>query len=379
MKMLNIAYYTFIRILRDRKSMALMLLMPVMLILILGTALNSAFEVSNIEKTKVYYINNDKGDIAKSFEAVIKSKEIKEMLEFIKTDEKETALNDVKTGKAAALIMIDSGVTDNIYSGESAEITVFEDANSYYGPLVVENFVKSFANGINAGIATQMLDNPNVTYGQKNMIDNKPVSASGKIPKAMDYYAVTMLVLIIMYGSLYGLFGFGDDYLGSMRTRLLSSPVNLFSHLSGKLIGTISSVFAQAFVLILFTKYVYKANWGTNVFEIILITLVLCIFTTAIGIMLVILIKNKDAAGALMQTIIPVMTFISGGYFKIITDNKVYNTIKMFMPSNLGQTAYFNSIYGDTPDQTYFCLAVLGIMIAIIIAVSSVVGRRRLR
>jgi len=379
MKMLNIAYYTFIRNLRDKKSMALMLLMPVMLILILGTALNSAFEVSNIEKTKVYYINNDKGDIAKSFEAVIKSKEIKEMLEFIKTDEKETALNDVKTGKAAALIMIDSGVTDNIYSGESAEITVFEDANSYYGPLVVENFVKSFANGINAGIATQMLGNPNVTYGQKNMIDNKPVSASGKIPKAMDYYAVTMLVLIIMYGSLYGLFGFGDDYLGSMRTRLLSSPVNLFSHLSGKLIGTISSVFAQAFVLILFTKYVYKANWGTNVFEIILITLVLCIFTTAIGIMLVILIKNKDAAGALMQTIIPVMTFISGGYFKIITDNKIYNTIKMFMPSNLGQTAYFNSIYGDTPDQTYFCLAVLGIMIAIIIAVSSVVGRRRLR
>jgi ABC-2 type transport system permease protein len=61
MNIFHVAYYTVLRNLRDRKSMASMLLFPIILILILGSALSSNYAVSDVGKTPVAYLNKDKG------------------------------------------------------------------------------------------------------------------------------------------------------------------------------------------------------------------------------------------------------------------------------------------------------------------------------
>lgn len=65
MTILNIAYYTLLRNIRDVKSMLNMILMPIVLILILGNALSSAFQVQSIGKTAVAYVDNDNADMIK--------------------------------------------------------------------------------------------------------------------------------------------------------------------------------------------------------------------------------------------------------------------------------------------------------------------------
>ena len=71
MKIINIAYYSILRNFRDKRSISLTLLFPVLLILILGTALNSAYSPRNMDKISVAYVNMDNGAISKRFDAFL--------------------------------------------------------------------------------------------------------------------------------------------------------------------------------------------------------------------------------------------------------------------------------------------------------------------
>jgi ABC-2 type transport system permease protein len=94
--------------------------------------------------------------------------------------------------------------------------------------------------------------------------------------------------------------------------------------------------------------------------------------------MAVMVLKNKKVANALIQTLIPVMTFISGGYARFVSENPVYNAIKFLMPSNLAHTAFFNSIYGEFSGQTVSSVLVLWVMTAVMFGIAVLFGRRRL-
>ena len=61
---LHIAFKDLKTIFRDKKALALLILMPLLIILILGSALSKTFtEESSIKKFKVCVVNNDNGFI----------------------------------------------------------------------------------------------------------------------------------------------------------------------------------------------------------------------------------------------------------------------------------------------------------------------------
>ena len=130
--------------------------------------------------------------------------------------------------------------------------------------------------------------------------------------------------------------------------------------------------------LIIFTKYVYKVNWGDNPLEIIFIAFSLSVFSISMGLMATMVMKNKDIANAVLQVVIPVMTFVSGGYMKLDSDNNIFTTIQYFLPSRLGQTAFFNSIYNGYSNQIFSSIAVIWIGTIIMGLISVVFGRRKL-
>lgn len=379
MTILNIAYYTLIRNLRDVKSMANMILMPVILILILGNALSSQFNIQDIGKTSIAYIDNDNSIASDSFEHFLKQDNISQMLNVHNVSGFEEGLKLLNNKKVSAIVMFDEGLSEKVHLGQKAEIKIYDDINNQFRSSIVKNLVESYVNGANTQLAMlNMGSGAAVGYRHEDKITEVPLSAKGKIPSAMDYYAVTMLVLIVLYGSLYALHGVSEDYLEGMGNRLRAAPVPLSIHFAGKILGTIATIFLQTIALIIFTKYVYRANWGDKPIEIIFIAFTFSVFSVSLGLVVAMVSKDKRIGTAIIQTLIPIITFISGGYARIISDNPLYSSVKLLMPSNLAYTAFFHSIYGDFAGQTVSSVMILWIMTAFLFGAAVMAGRRKI-
>jgi ABC-2 type transport system permease protein len=351
--------------------------LPLLLILILDSALDTAFELGDIEKSKVIYINNDNGEMSEQFTNLIKdnsSKEIKSLLDVSESDDLESAKEQIKEEKSDFIIEIENGYSEKVVKEEKAYINIYTTDEGSVSTVVMQNIVNSFNSMANVNLAI----NSFTSFESNNYITEEPISAESSIPSAMDYYAVTMLVLIIMYGALYAVYSFSEDYIDHMRNRLLTAPLKLWQHFIGKILGVIFTVFLQIVVLILFTKFAFDVNWGDKPLQLIIIAFTLSVFSVSFGMLFTMIFKDKNQANGILQFVIPIMTFLSGGYVKFNFESELSKKIIYFIPNKLGQTAFFNMIYGDYANQIFSSVGAMWIMIFVIGFLSILLGRRKL-
>lgn len=382
MNILHVAYYTVLRNLRDRKSMAMMLLMPIITILILGSALSSTYAVSDVGKTPVAYLNKDRGEGSKYFDEFLKNDEIEKMLSVKEVQTLEEGKNLISNNKVNGLIVINEDYSDLLSAGNKGTIEVYTGKKGFRVSFI-QNIIDSFINGANTVTAVQSLGSTNVNYTREDNIEEMPITTEGKVPRAIDYYAITMLVMILMYGAQYGCHGMGEDYMEENGKRIRVTPIKPYEHFIGKTIGTVFTIECQAIVLIFFTKFVYKANFGPNIPAIIFISFTLATFSTGLGAMLTMVTGDRSKASSILSLAIPVLTFISGGYAKIEAGNSLFSKIMYISPNYLAQSAMFNSIYGEPVTSNIQllsstqCIMLLWILTAIAFLAASVFGRRR--
>jgi ABC-2 type transport system permease protein len=382
MNILHVAYYTVLRNLRDRKSLASMLLFPIILILILGSALSSSYAVSDVGKTPVAYLNKDTGEGSRYFDEFLKNDEIEKMLSVKKVETFEEGKNLISNNKAYGLIVINEDYSDLLKAGNKGTIEVYTGKKGFRVSFI-QNIIDSFINGANTITAVQRLGSGSVNYNRVDNIEEMPITTEGKLPRAIDYYAITMLVMILMYGAQYGCHGIGEDFMEENGKRIRTTPIKPFELFTGKTIGTVFTIECQALVLIFFTKFVYKANFGDNLLTITFISFTLSTFATGLGIMLSMVTGDKMKASSILGLVIPVFTFISGGYTKIEAGNSLFSKIMYVSPNYLAQTAMFNSIYGEPVTSNIQllsstqCIIMLWILTSVVFLAASVFGRRR--
>ncbi|HOL17899.1 MAG TPA: ABC transporter permease, partial [Bacillota bacterium] len=212
---------------------------------------------------------------------------------------------------------------------------------------------------------------------QGGAIEDRPLAASGIMPGAIDYYAVTMLVMIIMYGSLYACFGMKESYLDAVGKRIKGSPIRGTEHYVGLVLANVVTVFLQALVVIAFTRYAYGVNWGENLPLILLITFTLVLLSIGLGTMIAMVTRSEMLAGGILNGLIPVITFMAGGYYRFSIPGKIFSALQHLSPNYLAQTAIFNTIYGGAAAHTGALLGAMGAIILGTFAVAMAAERRK--
>ena len=81
------------------------------------------------------------------------------------------------------------------------------------------------------------------------------------MPNAMGYYAVTMLVMIIMYGSLCSTYTIKQKLFGRHEPPHKGVTHRSFEQYFGLIMANIVTVY-QALVIIAFTHFAFKVSWG---------------------------------------------------------------------------------------------------------------------
>lgn len=326
--------------LRNFKGMTMMVLFPIVLILVLGTALTGMFDSSSeFKEIEVIYSNQGNGAFSQAFNSFVQKGE--DMgIKFIAAQSVEQGMESVKDGKYACFIKADAG---------GIELTK-KDRYGLRADLV-ESILSTFLQRYNAISAIALHDPAAVgRLARENVSqDNVRLLSLGarKQPGAMDYYAITMLTLIIMYAALTGTYAIRDEKTSKTMNRLLASPARKYEILTGKILGTFLITLLQVSVVILFSKYLFKTYWGSHLGVVLGLVVTEVLMAVSLGIGITFILKNEMAVNSVLNLGIPVLVFLGGGYIPLNSFNKNLLLIENISPVRWMNQAVFRVIYSN--------------------------------
>ncbi len=374
MNILDQVFYSAKRVIMDTKPIMIRLLSFIVIILILGSAFSKAFNAGSLDKVKIVYCNADTGKFGELFiSSMTKAEEIKSLVDFKEVSSFKKAKESIRSEKADAFVYIPEGFSKQGENEEKSKtVEVYLEKNSGVNATVVQNVVDSFVNGMNTAGAiyrmTGSLESFQMHSGRG--LTEVPLSDS-KSTTAMGYYAVAMLLMMLLYGAEYGRVGIGEDYLGVLGDRIRLSPIKPSGQYSGKIIGLSIVPFLQGIVVILFTKYVYGVDWGNNIPLLLLTVFTFSVLSTTFGAMLSIVAKDVVKAGSIVTIAILVFTFLAGGF--VVMD---FGILAKLSPSTYAKTAIFNIVYNGDLNLTYLNITVMW-AITLSLALISIVAAGR--
>jgi len=197
-----------------------------------------------------------------------------------------------------------------------------------------------------------------------------------RVQSATDYYAVTMLVMIMLFAGLNGLELFKKNMFSDTGARVLIAPVSKPALIGGLIASATVTSYLQSMVTFLFCTFVYGVYWGENIPLVLLTLFGMTLFSQAFAIFLLLLCKSPNAAIGVMQGLIWVMTFVAGGYVKM--DFGAAQNLFRFSPNSLAHTVIFGSAFGGNESRMMFDLSLIFIYTAVLFILAFILGKRRL-
>jgi ABC-2 type transport system permease protein len=152
--------------------------------------------------------------------------------------------------------------------------------------------------------------------------------------------------------------------------------VGKYEILTGKTLGVLAVTLLQALGVILFSRYVFGANWGSHPGAIFLLVAAEVVMAVSLGMGLAFMIKGETTVKSLLNIIIPFMVFLGGGYVPLEGLGNTLLSFSQLSPVRWMNKALFQVIYSQDFGSVLPALCVnLGIA-AVFMAVSSLAIRK---
>lgn len=337
---------------------------PIVLILLLGNALSSYISPeTDFEPVSIAYVTDNENS---AFNEFLKSEEIKK---FINTEiySENEAQNLLSENKAVLIVTENKGkisVTKSNSNVTSASIAI----------SVIDTYIK-----ISAATEAAIENGANPQEVMAKMSDDFTVSAmplGNRVPTATDYYAVTMLVYIMLLAGLNGVELYGKNLLNDMGGRIMTAPVSKPVLVGGLITASTITSFLQGMVTFVFTAVFYGVYWGERIPLVLLTLFAIVLMSQAMAIFLILIFKNSGPAIGIMQAVFWASTFVSKGYAKV-SFGEAADKIFAYAPNALAHTTIFGAIYGGNEDKMMQGLIIIFAVAAVFFVGAFIMGRRR--
>ncbi|KRU24282.1 ABC-2 family transporter protein [Clostridium sporogenes] len=342
MKILNILKKEILENFRDKKAMFLMTLFPMLLITILGTVFSGNFASTiNIPDINVMYSINKDVKIDKNFKDFTKEIQKNMKVNFKETKEEKDALEKISNGKADVYIKIPN----------DKKIYIYENNVRAFNSQLVSTLLDTFVDKVNM---TKEVSSKNPMALSKIKVDNSPNFVNTKTidgkdsPRGIDYYAVTMLTMTILYGTAVGAMSIASEIKRRTYKRLICSNTSPLKILFSKILASFLVIAFQSFLIYLFSKYILGTNWGNNKLALISVVASLIFMAVSAGVCIANTIKNEGVMSIIIYMFVPVLTFLGGGYIPLDTiGSKMLNSVSNISPLKWSNNAIFKIIFGN--------------------------------
>jgi len=343
MSILNIAFKEIKERFRDKRTMLIMTLFPIILILILGTAFSKAMsDTIDLGKNEVIYTVKGEGNVSKAFDSL--KEDLKNYkVSFIYEKDENKALKAIGDSNYSCYIVFDEN---------NKEIKLYKNDRYNLNASLIEGILNTFVQrynviseiaSVNPRAIGQLNSEKHPQYISVESLDKK------KQPRAIDYYGITMTTLIILYASMTAGYGMSSERTRKTLNRIFISPLKKQEIFTGKVLGFLAITLIQIAIVLSFGKFVLKINWGDNILPVIAVLAAEIVMAVSIGVAISFIAKSEAAMAGVLNMVIVVIAFLGGAYFPIDQINSAtLNAIARFSPIRWVNDTMFNVIYlGD--------------------------------
>lgn len=316
------------------QTVLLMLLFPALLTLVLGTAFSGlTARTIDLPEVKMPFVS-DGGPVSALYLA----------------NSREPGIEFEETSREELDRRITAGTVKQYVEMRDRQIILHSDEQGSLEAMMVKMYSNAFIQQANLA-ATAMkegrLDQISPQFAGYSRIE----SIAGKNePNSFGYYGVTMLTMIIMYGTMQAMAQLILERARRTELRLIGSPYPMSRVFLVKTAAVCVMLLLQALVLILFNHFVYGIAYR-SIWAVLLMLAPLAVFSTSMGVLVYQLVKNEGAASALLNILIVVIVFMGRGYMMVSPDEPFFAALSRFSPIGWINQGLFEYIYQDAAGQ----------------------------
>ena len=368
MNIINIALNEFKRSIRDIRTLVFMLAFPIVLMLILGTALSNTFDKSiKIGKINVLYTEKNEGNFSEPFQNFIKEAK-KQDTHFSKAANGTNGQRAVQQNKYDAYVIVtDKGI--QFYGSERNSIQA----------SMVEGMLTAFTDKYNliTEIAKEKPEQIQAVLASTSSSYVKETSLNAdKAPGSMDYYAIAMTTMIALYSAISASSLIRGERRRNTAIRLAIAPINKMEIFLGKILGGIGINYVCILLVMAFSRFVFGADWGSHLGLVVIILFTLVFLAVSFGLGLSYIIKTDHGMQTIVMIVLQLAAFFGGAYFRIDNADGIMRLVMNLSPLTWARDALTKIIYNNDLAAALPVIS-LNIGIAIVFLMVAIVAFRK--
>ncbi|MGG3915087.1 ABC transporter permease [Rossellomorea vietnamensis] len=385
MSMFTIAWKDIRIRLKDRKSFITLLLMPIVLTAILGSALSGAFsENGSLPELTAGVVVTSQDELTYQFlHDTLQGKELKESIT-LKNYKKESDLRDaIEDGKVDAGLVIPDGWKDGILSGEVLPIKLFKDPGKDIQYSILSTITESFTNRVttvsaatrtvgqelssavpvsnqNIDLSATMKDLSEELTTIANSKDGVITQKDGKEPlSGMQYYAAAMGVMFILFNTTIGAKTILQERNTDTLARLMTSPIRHSSIMGGKFLGTLSFTILQFTVFVITTGLLFGVDWGSNGWQLLLLGLAYSVTVSGLAMLLAGFLSDEKTADSIGGIGVQVLALLGGSMIPMASFPDALQKFASIAPNKWALGGFLDIMNGTSWDSLVLPVTIL--------------------
>ncbi|WP_127508722.1 ABC transporter permease [Paenibacillus humicus] len=371
MNVIQIAFKEMLLSFRNRRTLFFMLAFPLVLMLVLGTALANAFSTTAAMDTVRVLVQDQSSGAAQQGFAGFRAE----------MEKSGFAFTDFKPGMDGAA-EVEKNNYDDYAVVTNSGIKLYGSDRNAVASNMTQGMLSAYADRYNAAAAIGAAD------PAKAATAFQPAPSGGyvkelsldldRMPGSMDYYAVALTVMIALWGAMSAANLVNSEIRQGTAARLVAAPVRKGEIFAGKVLGNLAVNMLCVLVVITFSKVVYHAYWGDNLPLVLLVLLSVVVLSTSLGLALSYLLKSS-ASGGLISLAVQLASFFGGAYFPlgVVEKNSLLGIAASLSPIRWANMALNNMIYLGDSTQVIQTIGLNAGLAALLLAASAYMMSKR--
>lgn len=342
---------------RDKKALLTLILMPLLLIAILGSAFGDMLKEGGdvkVEKFTLGIVNLDDGQFGKILSETIFKQELADKIkvEFYQ----EQALNKrIKDHKLDVGIIIGEDFSTSLMSGDETKVQLLSVPDPGIKGIIVTSVIEQFAQSI--PIESMAVQSVQAGTGQElssiqpinqTLLHETTVNAKTKPVTSFQYYAAGMGVMFLLMTVVQGAATMILEKEQEVYKRLLLSNLTYTHYLFGKMLGLLLICLAQAYIIIIGTKLLFGVEWGASVLGVIIMTFAFVVNACGLGMVAVSFIKSEKSFNVAGMLGTQIFAALGGSMAPLYIFPDWAVTASKFLPNGLALQTYLDLMSGAT-------------------------------
>ena len=356
--------------LRDRRNLMFMIFFPLFLVFLIGNTLSSYIGKMNnnsaIDELNIYYYNegnNQINEVFNTFVTTVNENEDIEKVNIKEIDNIEEGKREVSVNRSIFLHLMDD--TIEFYSNDESYIK----SSLVYG--ILEGVVNRYNSVIEVFKINPIKGEEIIRSGENiDFIEEKNIPHENS-PSSIDYYGVAEIGLMLFYFINYPLFCVKEDKRNNIKDRIKLSGISINKYYLSSFIGYFIFSFGVSLVTYILSNILFNVNYGDNLLIMPLAMIPFLILVNGLGVVVPIIFENDKVPVTILQNVvIPVLTFIGGGYIAIYGEMDGFlNLITKISPLRWFNSSIFRYIYSGDKSTLYNWM-IFGFITLVVIIIS---------